>query len=533
MFCATETILRPEKSLASEREQLIVGIVALEVSMNLQQFIKNLPDENSLSSASRPYVNHSVEFKRVFSAAQRAQMLETVGCNVFFFPSEMITGCDLLSDSGTSTMTNEQWAGLHLGDESYGSNRGYFLLMNQVRETFGEQFFNDPSLKRPNAFIFHQGRPCEDALFSVLGRNASGLIIPSNGHFDTTEANIHASGIRPLNLFSPELKSENSEFAFKGNMDLERLKMLLRNSTSAIPVIFLTITNNTGGGQPVSLENIRAVAELSHSHGIPLFFDACRFAENAWFIKNYEKDYKHKSIKEIVKEMFSHVDGFTVSFKKDGLVNMGGGLFLKDDGLFMKKYPAIPDALLNYQIIKEGHPTYGGLSGRDIMTLSVGLKTVTQECYLKHRIEQVQQFGKSLQKKGIPVLTPIGGHAVYLDVNKFFQDTQLKPEDFGGISLTALLLAGYGHRACELGYFAFGSYDPLTKKEIHPEVNFVRFAIPRLRYEAQDLEATAESVKVLHEQRFKIPAVTVVHGRELSLRHFKARFQLREMNELA
>jgi tryptophanase len=291
--------------------------------------------------------------------------------------------------------------------------------------------------------------------------------------------------------------------------------------------VYLTITNNTGGGQPVSMENIRKVSELCHKNNIPLFFDACRFAENAWFIRRFEDGFSNKNIKEIVKEMFSYVDGFTISFKKDGLVNMGGGLFIKEDGLFIKKYPQIPDQIMNLQIIKEGHPTYGGMSGRDIMALATGLKTITRQEFLDHRINQTKEFGENLDKKGIPVLKPFGGHAVYLDINKFFSDTNMKPEDFGGISLTALLLAGYGHRACELGYFAFGSYNPETGKETFPEVNFVRFAIPRLRYEQQDLENAAEAVKILHENRRKIPGVRITYGKELILRHFKAKFEFK------
>ena len=494
--------------------------------MKLTKLVAALPDEKSFSSA-RPYFNHAVEFKSIFSAAERAKMLEQVGFNVFFFPSEMITGCDLLSDSGTTTMTNEQWAALHLGDEAYGSNKGYFLLKEQIKATFGEKFFNEHTANLQNAFIFHQGRACENALFSVLGKLGPGLIIPSNGHFDTTHANIEANKIAALNLFSHELKDEDSNSHFKGNMDIVRFKELLKTRHKNIPVAFLTLTNNTGGGQPVSMENIKEVSKISKSYDVPLFFDACRFVENAWFIQQYEPGYKSKSIKAIIREMFSYVDGFTISFKKDGLVNMGGGLFLKNDGLFVKKYPKIPDALTNYQIVKEGHPSYGGLSGRSIMTLAAGLKIVTREEYITHRINQVLDFGNTMKKKGIPVLTPIGGHAVYLDVNRFFSDTLMKAEDFGGIGLTALLLAAYGHRACELGYFAFGQYDKLNGKEILPEVNFVRFAIPRLRYEKQDLDSTAEAVKILYEQREKIPKAKVVYGRELPLRHFKARFEMK------
>src|SRR3989339_794637 len=274
--------------------------------MTIKEIIKKFPPEKNLKIQTRPYINHSIEFKKNFNAEERAEMLEKAGLNVFFFPSEGITGCDFLSDSGTTTMTNEQWAALHQGDESYGSNRGYFILMQKIREIFGEQFFNEPSIEKPNAFIFHQGRSAENALFRTIGQLNKNQIIPSNGHFDTTQANIEANQIKAINLFSSELKDPNSTSQFKGNMNTEK-------------------------------------------------------------------------IKKIIKETFSYADGFTISFKKDGLANMGGGLFIKNTGLFMTKYPQIPDELMNYQILTEGHPTYGGLSGRDIMTLCVGLGTITKE----------------------------------------------------------------------------------------------------------------------------------------------------------
>jgi tryptophanase len=495
--------------------------------MKLRELLKRFP-EGQLKVQSRPYFNHAVEFKGLFTAGERAAILEEVGLNVFYFTSEMITGCDLLSDSGTTTMTNEQWAALHYGDEAYGSNRGYFKLMGQIRETFGEEFFNVKSSGTPNAFIFHQGRPCEDALFSMLGKLGTGLIVPNNGHFDTTQANIESNGMKALNLFSPDLLDRSSPSHFKGNMNVTRFKELLEKSHDKVPIVFLTIINNSGGGQPVSMKNIKEVSRLSHHYRIPLFFDACRFAENAWFIKSHEEGYQKREVKDIVREMFSCVDGFTISFKKDGLVNMGGGLFLKDEGLFFKRYPHIPDALMSYQIIKEGHPTYGGLSGRELMALSVGLQRVVREEYLSYRIHQVQEFGGSMKEKGLPVVTPIGGHAVYLDVNEFFVGTGMKPDDFGGISLTAVLLAAYGHRACEIGYFSFGHYDRKKRKEIFPDVNFVRFAVPRLRYEKEDLDSVAESVRLLYDKKEGIPPVEVVYGRDLPLRHFKARFRFRK-----
>lgn len=494
--------------------------------MKLNELIGKLPEEGNLEVRARPYFNHSVELKRAFSAQERARVLERVGLNIFFFPAKMITGVDFLSDSGTTTMTNEQWASLHIGDESYSSNRGYFELGWKIKEIFGEEFFNEQTVGRPNAYIFHQGRAAEDALFGMIGRLGNGLLIPSNGHFDTTQANMEVNKIKAVNLFSPELKGGGNSH-FKGNVDIERFKDLLKGDRDKIPLVYLTITNNTGGGQPVSLANIREVSEISHENGIPLFFDACRFAENAWFIKEYENGYRNKGLEDIVKEMFSYVDGFTISFKKDGLVNMGGGLFLRDGGLFVKKYPNIPNKLVDHQVVTEGNPTYGGMSGRDIMSLCVGLRTVLKGGYLRHRIRQVQEFGEYMNKLGLPVLTPIGGHAVYLDMNKFFEGTNMEPGDFGGIAFTAVLLAAYGHRACELGYFTFGYYDKGRGREVQPEVNFVRYAVPRLRYEKEDLKAAAEATKILSDNKNDIPPVDVVYGRDLSLRHFKAKFKFR------
>lgn len=493
--------------------------------MGWTKLTQSLPTENNLAVKPRPYFNHSVQFKKTFSARERIQMLSRVGLNVFFFPSEMVTGCDLLSDSGTTTMTNDQWAALHLGDEAYGSNQGYFLLQEQIAATFGPEFAQRQSDKTANTFIFHQGRAAEEALFGVLGRLSENQIIPSNGHFDTTQANIESRKMTAVNLFSPSLKRPASKDKFKGNMDTARLREMLAQHQAQIPLIMLTITNNTGGGQPVSLENIREVHALSREFSVPFFFDACRFAENAWFIKKNEPGYSRKSILEIVAEMFSYVDGFTISFKKDGLANMGGGVFLRRGGLFLKKYPTIADELVNLQILKEGHPTYGGMSGRDIMALVEGLKVVTKDDYLEHRIGQVERLGQALAEAGLPVIMPAGGHAAYLDMTKFFADTKMKPEEFGGIAFAALLLGFYGHRVCELGNLAFGHYDQALKKEILPEVNFIRLAVPRLRYEEQDLQSVVEAVSALYQQRHKIPKIKVTYGRDLPLRHFKARFE--------
>ncbi|MFA4872816.1 MAG: tryptophanase [Patescibacteria group bacterium] len=492
--------------------------------MALSAYLEHILKDAEELPPARPYINHAVAFKQPVTPRERAEALEKAGLNVFFYPAALINGCDLLSDSGTGAMTNEQWASLHYGDEAYGSNQGYFLLREQVRHTFGDLFFNNLTGSF-NAFLFHQDRAAECALFTQIGKLGTGLIIPSNGHFDTTHANIEANGMRALNLFSPALKRKEDSSAFKGDMDTERFIQLLEESRAKVPLVYLTITNNTGGGQPVSLGNIAEVARIAHAQGIPLFLDACRFAENAWFIQQREPGYREKAIPDIVREIFSYADGFTISFKKDGLANMGGGLFLKENGLFVRKYPRMSDALTNHQILTEGNPTYGGLSGRDIMTIVEGLKTVVRQEYLDYRTSQVQAFGEHMKELGLPVLTPAGGHAVYMDMTEFFSDTRMRHEDFGGISCTALLLAAYGHRACELGDFAFGSYDTVAGKDNFPEVNFVRFAVPRLRYEREDLEAVAGAVKALYDRRDEMPPVRVTYGRDLPLRHFKARFE--------
>lgn len=487
------------------------------------KILSMFPGETRLKRT-RPYTNHAVRFKKEYTAEERLQALQNVGWNVFLCPSRYVTGCDLLSDSGTTTMTNHQWALLHEGDEAYGSNEGYFRLGEVIQELWGETFFS-PNTHPPNAFLFHQGRAGEDSLFTHIGKLGKNMIIPSNGHFDTTGANIEANGMQALNLFSPELHEDSHEH-FKGNIDLRQLAGFLKLFSHRIPLIYLTITNNTGGGQPVSMKNIRKTRALARRYQIPLFFDAGRFAENAWFIKQDEEGYHDKSIRAIVREMFEHADGCTVSFKKDGLGNSGGGVFIKRDGLFEKRYSGITKAMVNHQILTEGHPTYGGMSGRDIMTIVEGLRQATEPAYLDHRIGQVRQFGIEMMNAFLPVLTPFGGHAVYLDMNRFFKETHHRPEDFGGIAFAALLLGCYGHRVSELGNFAFGKYNPIGNWHEFPENNFVRFAVPRLKYEEEDLAAVVDATKALYEKRERIPKVKVINGLDLPLRHFHSRFEL-------
>jgi tryptophanase len=460
----------------------------------------------------------------------------------------------------------EQWSQLLLGDEAYGSNEGYFELLDQVTETFGPVWRQeDPD--RPSVFIFHQGRAAEHALFTVLrhelwgrtgARPAGGLpngigrdlvgritkraetittraadhsqpyfIIPSNSHFDTTEANIEANNIVPLNLPCREHPDGNDAYGLRGGMDLEELETLMNSAGDRVPLIYMTITNNTGGGQPVSMANIRGAREIASAHGVPFFLDACRFAENAWFIKQREAGYKDKSIKEIIHEMFSFADGFHISLKKDGLANMGGLLALREGTALTKKHPDFADRLTNHQILTEGHPTYGGLAGRDIKAIAEGLRTVVREEYLAHRIGQVERLGKKLSEYNIPIMLPTGGHAIYIDMDRFFEGTDSRDEDFMGLSFTALMLLA-GHRLVELGLYAFGRSQNGEDVPPDPRINNVRAAVPRLLYEDQDLFVMCEAVRVLHENRDRIPGIDVVYGRELPLRHFKSRFAFKD-----
>jgi len=464
----------------------------------------------------RAYVNSAVRFHHPFTKEERLTAAIEAGWNVFQFPSKMTIG-DFLSDSGTTTPTIEQLAASLLGDEAYGTNWGYEQLLEQFEKTFGITLLGKDA--GWEIFLFHQCRAAEHALFTQIGRGKSGLVIPSNGHFDTTHANIEMNGIEALDIVST--RDED----FRGNIDTEKLYQLLveKEKGNGVPLVYCTITNNTMAGQPVSLNNIKEIWLWCKKAKKPFFLDACRFAENAWFIK--ENEHPELTIPEITRKTFSYCDGFTISLKKDGLANMGGALCVKKGTVLLDEYPDILDHLRDHQICTEAHPTYGGMSGRDIMIVVEGLKTVVTEEYLNSRILQVRSFGEYLDELGIPVVKPFGGHAVYIDVDKFYQGTTMKREDFGGISLTALLLLN-GPRLCELGAFAFGKYDPKTGKETLPPFNYVRIAIPRNKYEIEDLFYTADCIKNLHDKRDLIPKAVPIYGREKTLRHFKARFEL-------
>jgi len=504
---------------------------------------------------------------------QREIALKATEYSMFSFPADMLV-LDFLSDSGTTSMTDLQWAALFHGDESYGRNKGYYVLLDAIRDTFergnepkkrvnlilsGETNVNKlmdelylksyeggfvnggiHQLARPNAFLVPQGRCAEHLLFSTIApilkeKNPDiDYFIPNNGHFDTTEANIAANGMYPVNLFSINLFEDfpldqmDKKNPFKGNMDSEDLiAFIKKNGVDSIPLIYLTITNNTAAGQPVSLENIRAISEIARSYGIPLFLDACRFAENAYFIKEFEEGYNNYSILKIVQEMFSHVDGFTISFKKDGLANIGGGLFFRDKGIFYQKFSNngnIGTKLKEKQILTFGNDSYGGLSGRDIMALAVGLYEVVKEPYLAERIRQVREFARKLAKNGVPVVLPAGGHAVYINVGEFFKGIDMEIDDFGGVGFTIELLKHYGIRACELGPFAF-EWDTKTPEQRDNILNLVRFAIPRNVYDSSHINYAVAAITELYKNRDRIPKVRISRGAKLRLRHFQSGLQ--------
>ncbi len=504
------------------------------------------------------------------SKEQREIALKETEYSMFSFPADMLV-LDFLSDSGSSSMTDLQWASLFHGDESYGRNKGYYALLEAIRDTFergdepkkavnlilsGETniktlmdelylktfeggFVNGGvhQLDRPNAFIVPQGRCAEHLLFSTIAPILKKInpdkeyYIPNNGHFDTTEANIAINGINPINLFSVNIFEDfpsdqmDSMNPFKGNMDSQELKAFIQNKgIESIPLIYLTITNNTAAGQPVSLKNIKEISEIARSCNIPLFFDACRFAENAYFIKEFEDGYSNYSILKIIQEMFSQVDGFTISFKKDGLANIGGGLFFRDKGVFYQKFSTngnIGAKLKEKQILTFGNDSYGGLSGRDIMALAVGLYEVVKEPYLAERIRQVREFARKLANNNIPVVLPAGGHAVYINVEEFFKGTDMEIDDFGGVGFTIELLKHYGIRACELGPFAF-EWDKKTPEQRKGILNLVRFAVPRNVYDTSHIDYAVAAITELYRNRDKIPKVKVSRGRELRLRHFQS-----------
>ena len=430
---------------------------------------------------------------------ERKQKLENAGYNLFGLKAEDVI-IDLLTDSGTSAMSAMQWAGIMNGDESYAGSRSFYRFEETIKKITG----------LTHIIPTHQGRAAEKILFSIVG--GEGQIIPNNTHFDTTRANIEFSGAEATDFLNENGKKPDFIADFKGNMDVEKLRAFLVGNADKVPLVMLTITNNSGGGQPVSMENIRQVAEVCREFQKPFFLDACRFAENAYFIKVREAGYDQKSILEICQEMFSYADGITMSAKKDALVNIGGFLALNDDDLAQK--------CRNVLVVTEGFPTYGGLAGRDLEAIAQGLEEILDESYLHYRIRTIAYLGEKLVEAGVPLILPTGGHAVYLDAGKFCE--HIPNYEFPGQAIACALYLKGGIRACEIGSIMFGKYDE-NGKIVSPDLELVRLAIPRRVYTQSHIDYVAEVIIEVFQEREKLKGFKIVKEPPL-LRYFTAEF---------
>ncbi len=449
-----------------------------------------------------PFRIKVVEPIKLLDRKQREERIKKANYNIFLISAEDIF-IDLLTDSGTSAMSDNQWAGMMVGDESYAGCRNYFHFEKTIKELTGFK----------HIIPVHQGRVAENLLFSTI--LSEGDYIPSNNHFDTTRANIESNGGIGVDLVIEEGKHPEVEYPFKGNIDIEKLEAQIKSvGTEKIPLGMITITNNTGGGQPASMENIRQVSETLHKYDIPFFFDAARFAENAYFIKMREKGYADKSIREIAREMFSYADGCTMSAKKDGLANIGGFVAMNDDSWATK--------LTNKLILIEGYRTYGGLAGRDLEAVARGLEEVTNENYLEYRIKQVKYLGDKLLNYGVPIIKPTGGHAVFVDAGKMIK--HIKRENYPAWALTVALYREGGVRSVEIGNVMFGKYDAGQKKEIYPPLDLVRLAIPRRVYTNSQMDYVASVFEKIVSEPKTVKGLRITYQPPF-LRHFTCKFE--------
>ena len=455
-----------------------------------------------LKAPVEPFRIKVVEPIRPVARKEREALLRQSGYNVFGIPAEKVT-IDLLTDSGTSAMSDDQWAGLMTGDESYAGARNFFHLEKAVQSIFGFT----------HVIPTHQGRAAERVLFGVMVKKGDG--VPNNIHFDTTRANIEFLEAQAVNLAGPAAYDPDADQPFKGDMDVARLKKFIEaKGVRKVPLVMMTVTNNSGGGQPVSLKNIKEVSRVCAHYEVPFFLDACRFAENAYFIKKRENGYAKKTVLEIAQEMFSYADGATMSGKKDALVNIGGFVTFDDDGLAEK--------VKNLLIISEGFPTYGGLAGRDLEAMARGLNEVLDESYLEHRTAQVAYLGGLLDRAGVPVFKPFGGHAVYVLADRFLP--HIPRHQYPAWALTVALYRESGIRGVEIGGVMFGQKTGKGKKEVYPELEMVRLAIPRRVYTASHLQAVADALIEIYQNRGKIRGLRIVRESPF-LRHFTAQLE--------
>ena len=451
---------------------------------------------------SEPFRIKVVEPLKRTTRDERDRLLREAGYNLFHVPADSVA-IDLLTDSGTSAMSDSQWAGMMLGDESYAGSKSFYHFEAVVRGLFGYRY----------VIPTHQGRAAEHLLFSTVVK--PGMCVPNNIHFDTTRANVEHQGAEAKDLVIKEAYDPHCELPFKGNMDVARLEEIInRVGPSRIPFSLMTITNNSAGGQPVSMANIRATRQVLNRYGIPLLFDACRFAENCFFIREREPGYADRSVRDIVRELFSLGDGCLMSAKKDGLVNIGGFLALNDE----RWAQAVTDML----ILVEGFPTYGGLAGRDLEAMALGLEEVLDEEYLRYRIGQVSALGALLEAGGVPIVKPVGGHAVYIDAKRFLPN--IPQSQFPGQALVVALYREYGIRAVEVGSLMFAQPDEKTGEMVYPKLELVRLAVPRRVYTTEHMRYVAESVIELFRDREKLRGLRVTYEAPV-LRHFTARLE--------
>jgi tryptophanase len=447
-----------------------------------------------------PFRIKSVEPIRMTSVAERDEHLRVAGYNLFNLHAADVL-IDLLTDSGTGAMSAEQWAGIQRGDESYAGSPSWFRFLESVQALFPFK----------HVIPTHQGRAAEKILFSVVAR--PGMAIPSNTHFDTTRANVEFTGAEAVDLVIEEGRHPSVIHPFKGNMDLDALDAFIRErGAEAVPLVMVTVTNNSGGGQPVSMENLRGVRAICDRYRLPLFLDACRFAENAWFIKQREPGYADRSIPDIVREMASLADGMTMSAKKDAIANIGGWLALNDD--------TWADAARNLLILTEGFPTYGGLAGRDLEAIAQGLREVVDEDYLRYRIRSTAYLGEALVASGIPCVQPIGGHAVYLDAAALLP--HIPPLEYPGQALAIALYREGGIRGCEIGTVMFGMHP--DGSETPGPMELVRLAIPRRVYTQSHIDYVIEVVRWVAERAGELRGYRIT-AQPPQLRHFTASFE--------
>jgi tryptophanase len=445
-----------------------------------------------------PFRIHSVEPMRLTTRSERAGALAAAGYNLFELPAEDVL-IDLLTDSGSGAMSAEQWAAIQRGNEAYAGALSFYRFRDAVTNLF----------RFAHVLPAHQGRAAEKILFTATG--GPGLIVPNNTHFDTTRANVEFTGAQAVDLPIAEGLEPAARHPFKGNMDVAALEHLLTEHADAVPLVMLTVTNNSGGGQPVSMANVRAVREVCDRFSKPLFLDACRIAENAWFIRTREPGYEDSSVSDIIGEMADLADGMTMSAKKDPLANIGGWLALNDADLAAR--------CRNVEILTEGFPTYGGLAGRDLEAIAQGLREAVDHDYLRYRVRSVEYLGEALEKAGVPLVVPFGGHAVFIDARAMLP--HIDPLAYPGQALACALYAEGGVRGCEIGTVMFGLHPDGT--ETPAPIDLVRLAIPRRTYTHSHMDYVIEVVTRVAERAAELPGMRII-SQPRQLRHFTARF---------